>query len=249
MVLLHGWGLNSAVWQDTAQELTREFRVTVLDLPGHGRSSHTGPCHTDSYGLPQLAQELVQHAPPQAVWVGWSLGGMAALHIAVHYPQRVKKLVLVASTPKFSASPGWAHGIEPEELAQFAEELRADYRKTIQRFLALQLRGSDVQGRAPAKGSTNVAGGTTPGMEEVESRREQRSRTPGATEHASVWLRQLRDLVFRYGEPQLNALHAGLAILRDTDLRPMLADVSQPALLIAGARDTLAPLPAQEYMA
>ncbi|MCL5669338.1 MAG: alpha/beta fold hydrolase [Gammaproteobacteria bacterium] len=227
VVLLHGWGLNSAVWQDTAQKLTREFRVTVLDLPGHGRSSHTGPCHTDSYGLPQLAQELVQHAPPQAVWVGWSLGGMAALHIAAHYPQRVKKLVLVASTPKFSASPGWAHGIEPEELAQFAEELRADYRKAIQRFLALQLRGSDVQGR------TNVAGG----------------RTPGATEHASVWLRQLRDLVFRYGEPQLNALHAGLAILRDADLRPMLAGVSQPALLIAGARDTLAPLPAQEYMA
>mgnify|MGYP001289020621 CR=1 FL=1 len=87
--------------------------------------------------------------------------------------------------------------------------------------------GSDVQGR------TNVAGGST----------------PGATEHAPVWLRQLRDLVFRYGEPKLNALQAGLAILRDADLRPMLAGVSQPALLIAGARDTLAPLSAQEYMA
>ncbi len=38
-----------------------------------------------------------------------------------------------------------------------------------------------AKGSAPAKGSASVAGGTTPGMEEVESRREQRSRMPGAT--------------------------------------------------------------------
>lgn len=205
VILLHGWGLNSAVWQDTAQELAREFRVTVLDLPGHGRSGSAG-----YYALPQLAQELVQHAPPAAVWVGWSLGGMAALHVAAQHPQRVRKLALVASTPKFVNNGDWPHGVAPEVFGQFAEQLRGDYRKTIQRFLALQLRG---------------------------------------TEHASLWLRQLCDMVFRYGEPQLDALHAGLAILRDADLRPMLAAVHQPTLLIAGARDLLVPVAAQEYMA
>lgn len=56
-------------------------------------------------------------------------------------------------------------------------------------------------------------------------------------------------MVFRYGEPQATALHAGLDILRGADLRPRLAAVGHPILLIAGARDVLAPLSAHEYMA
>ncbi|MFP5345269.1 MAG: pimeloyl-ACP methyl ester esterase BioH [Gammaproteobacteria bacterium] len=206
VVLLHGWGLNSAVWQDTVRELAWDFRVTTVDLPGHGRS-HAAP---ERCTLEQVAERVLQHAPPQAHWIGWSLGGTVALYITAHYPQRVRKLALVASTPKFVNAQDWPHGIEPEVLGQFAQQLHGDYRKTIQRFLALQLRGS---------------------------------------EQASVWLRRLRDMVFRYGEPQATALHAGLDILRNTDLRPRLTSVGHPILLIAGARDTLAPVSAHEYMA
>ena len=38
LVLLHGWGLHAGVWESTAAELAKSWRVTLVDLPGHGRS-------------------------------------------------------------------------------------------------------------------------------------------------------------------------------------------------------------------
>lgn len=62
-------------------------------------------------------------------------------------------------------------------------------------------------------------------------------------------LAALRDTLFSRGEPDLNALQQGLAILRDCDLRSALPSVTQPALIVAGGRDALAPLQAAQYMA
>jgi pimeloyl-[acyl-carrier protein] methyl ester esterase len=62
-------------------------------------------------------------------------------------------------------------------------------------------------------------------------------------------LQMLRLSLMSRGEPDLAALQAGLAILRDVDLRAALSEIAQPTLLIAGDRDTLTPLAASQYMA
>ncbi len=61
-------------------------------------------------------------------------------------------------------------------------------------------------------------------------------------------LADLRTQLFSRGEPDTAALTGGLEILRDTDLREILPQVRQPALLLAGERDTLTPLAAMQYM-
>ena len=61
-------------------------------------------------------------------------------------------------------------------------------------------------------------------------------------------LASLRTALFSRGEPELAALQAGLDILRDSDQRGALADIAQPALVIAGERDTLTPFAASEHM-
>jgi len=137
VVMLHGWGLHSGVWADTANALASEFRVTLVDLPGHGHSAAAGEPTLDG-----MAQAMGDVLPAGAHLVGWSLGGMVALRLALLYPGRVAKLVLVASTPRFVTGPGWPHGIEPEVLAGFAQELVHDHRGTLQRFLALQVQNS-----------------------------------------------------------------------------------------------------------
>jgi pimeloyl-[acyl-carrier protein] methyl ester esterase len=80
--------------------------------------------------------------PADAIWIGWSLGGLVALAAALG-GARMRKLVLVGATPRFVQGPGWPYGIAPEVLDEFATELEIDYRATVQRFLALQARGSD----------------------------------------------------------------------------------------------------------
>lgn len=62
-------------------------------------------------------------------------------------------------------------------------------------------------------------------------------------------LAALRSALTSRGEPDLAALHAGLEILRDCDLRSTLPDIRQPALVIGGGRDTLTPPQASHYLA
>ncbi|YCO03532.1 pimeloyl-ACP methyl ester esterase BioH [Vibrio sp. VNB-15] len=136
LVLLHGWGMNGAVWQQTVESLQPYFRVHVVDLPGYGHSAET---HAED--LAQIADLVLQGAPEKAVWLGWSLGGLVATHIALNAPERVNKLITVASSPKFAAERPW-RGIQPNVLTAFTDQLLEDFSVTIERFMALQAMGS-----------------------------------------------------------------------------------------------------------
>lgn len=70
-----------------------------------------------------------------------------------------------------------------------------------------------------------------------------------ASEQERALLLTLRRSLASRGEPQLSALQAGLAILRDCDLRAALPEICHKTLVIAGVRDTLTPLPAAQYLA
>ncbi|CAM3739795.1 Pimeloyl-[acyl-carrier protein] methyl ester esterase [Vibrio aerogenes CECT 7868] len=136
LVLIHGWGMNGAVWDQTVEILKHEYRVHVVDLPGYG---HSGHCCASS--IEETALLVLQGAPEQAVWLGWSLGGLIATHIALNHPARVKKLITVASSPKFAAQDEW-RGIQPKVLKAFTSQLVDDFQLTIERFMALQAMGS-----------------------------------------------------------------------------------------------------------
>ncbi|MCG9597755.1 pimeloyl-ACP methyl ester esterase BioH [Vibrio sp. Isolate25] len=136
LVLVHGWGMNGAVWHQAVEQLSQHFRVHVVDLPGFG---HSHQLHFDT--MEELAQQVLQNAPDKAIWLGWSLGGLVATHIAIHHPERIAKLITVASSPKFSAERRW-RGIQPQVLSAFTEQLVEDFRVTVERFMALQAMGS-----------------------------------------------------------------------------------------------------------
>ena len=74
---------------------------------------------------------------------GWSLGGQVALHWAAREPEKIKRLVLVASTPCFAERDDWPFGMARATLQQFAAELEKNHTATLRRFLALQVRGSE----------------------------------------------------------------------------------------------------------
>ncbi len=139
MVLVHGWGMHSGVWEDVAEALVDDYRVTIVDLPGHGYSRQTPAGHT----LRELSHVVAEHVPTRATWVGWSLGGMVAQRVAIDLPEHVLKLVLVASSPRFVRHHDWPHAVDFTTLHQFADSLDRDYRSTLKRFLALEVIGSD----------------------------------------------------------------------------------------------------------
>ena len=137
LVLLHGWGLSSDIWGEFAENLAEHYRVMLLDLPGLGRSAPAGDMSTDS-----VVEALLEATPEQAHWVGWSLGGQLALACAERAPDRVKSLSLIAANPCFVARDGWSCAMAPGVFNAFVTSLEDNAAKTLQRFAALQTRGS-----------------------------------------------------------------------------------------------------------
>ena len=111
VLLLHGFTQNSAMWKGVREylrqpapgvspEATGRMAAAAVDLPGHGRSP--APVEAEAYSLESCSEALCatldQLALSRAWVVGYSMGGRAALHLAVHHPERVAGLVLISTT-------------------------------------------------------------------------------------------------------------------------------------------------------
>ncbi|HYF25117.1 MAG TPA: alpha/beta fold hydrolase [Baekduia sp.] len=98
MVFVHGL---SGCWQNWLENLpffARTHRVIAMDLPGFGESEMPGEKITISgYGrfVDALLGELAVHEP--VVLVGNSMGGFIGAEVAIQFPQRVERLVLVSA--------------------------------------------------------------------------------------------------------------------------------------------------------
>lgn len=138
LVLLHGWGMNSKVWSGFSESLAGHYRLCLIDLPGHGDSPYCG-----ERTLAEWATACLAVAPSRAVWLGWSLGAEVALQAALQQPERVAALISLCGTPRFVQGHDWPHAMAPRTLEQFITASRQDHQKTLERFLALQVRGSE----------------------------------------------------------------------------------------------------------
>jgi pimeloyl-[acyl-carrier protein] methyl ester esterase len=138
LVMLHGWGMHGGIWRDTAAQLAQHFRVHCVDLPGHGASAPIA-----AFTLENVVGQLAAHFVEPVIACCWSLGGQIGLHWAKREPEKVKRLVLVASTPCFMERDDWPFGISQQVLRQFAADLETNHTATLRRFLGLQVRGSE----------------------------------------------------------------------------------------------------------
>ena len=141
LVLLHGWGLNLRVWDGLASVLEKSFRIIAVDLPGHGRSEWNPKARTPAEQAWHIHATLASVSDRYSL-LGWSLGGQIALDLAAAMPGSVERLVLVATTPRFAAGPDWPHGMPASVLQKMATQLRTNYKRTVNDFLELQVRGS-----------------------------------------------------------------------------------------------------------
>lgn len=99
VVLLHGFLETSAMWSDTVKALSLRHRCIAIDLPGHGRTGCLGYVHPMEL-MAEVVWEVLRHLRVRKfALVGHSMGGYVALALAEQFPDHVKALVLVNSTP------------------------------------------------------------------------------------------------------------------------------------------------------
>jgi len=94
---LHGWLGSWGLWQDTMENLGRQYRTYALDFWGFGESGKK----RESYAVQDfvsLVDQFMQHLGiERAPLVGHSMGGTVSLSVAIQYPERVRKVVVIGS--------------------------------------------------------------------------------------------------------------------------------------------------------
>jgi pimeloyl-[acyl-carrier protein] methyl ester esterase len=145
LVMLHGWAMHAGMWGPLVPHLARRHHVHAADLPGHGRTPRAAPFTLESVAR-ALDATFADEPRPLAV-VGWSLGGLIAMRWALSRPERIGRLVLIGATLRFVDGRDWPHAMSQTTMQRFGDELRVAWKKTVSRFLALQLQGSE-HGRA-----------------------------------------------------------------------------------------------------
>jgi len=96
IVFVHGFSGDLQNWWDEFEYFQKDYHVLVLDNPGHGKSekcSKAAPCSIDLFARVVVGL-MDQSKIKQAVLVGNSMGGQIVGYAAIHYPERVTKLVL-----------------------------------------------------------------------------------------------------------------------------------------------------------
>ncbi|KOC88965.1 pyrimidine utilization protein D [Winslowiella iniecta] len=96
LVLSAGLGGLGSFWLPQLSALREQYRVVVYDQRGTGRNADSLP---DGYSMQEMAAELAdalaQHQILQFTVIGHALGGMIGLQMALDYPDRVSRVVVV----------------------------------------------------------------------------------------------------------------------------------------------------------
>lgn len=134
VVLFHGWGFDSRIWDPILPLLAERYEVYCVDLPGFGLSPHV---EWEAFKLSVLSQ-----LPEKFSLIGWSLGGLVATRLALEASSRVTHLVKIASSPFFVEDVAWP-GISKATLLGFNERLMNNSDEVLREFVALQLPGQE----------------------------------------------------------------------------------------------------------
>ena len=116
LVMIHGAGGRSQVWQAEIHLLKDCLNILALDLPGHGETD--GPSENSVAEYAQWVSEILVSLFPGPVFLmGHSMGGAIVQETALFHLELLKGIILVSTGPKLQVAPQFLEGL----LTKFEE--------------------------------------------------------------------------------------------------------------------------------
>ncbi len=138
IVLLHGWGCSSNAWQPLLSELEKISSVLNVELPGFGAAPSI-----ENFSLDAVANLIATQIPDNSTLIGWSLGGMLAVHITARYPRKVSRVITLATNAKFVADTEYTNALPVRANQQFNTEFANNPTAALSMFTGLLAHGDE----------------------------------------------------------------------------------------------------------
>ena len=114
IILIHGLASNAGFWRYNISDLSEDYRVIALDLPGYGKSDKGDY----PYGMAWYAEVISRFIEAQnlenVTYIGHSMGGQIGITLSLNHPESIDRLVLAAPAGIEAFSPGsgnWLRGV------------------------------------------------------------------------------------------------------------------------------------------
>lgn len=126
VVLLHGWTMRGAIFDDLIARLPAELDCHAPDLPGHGEARETEP--SLAAAAQTLSTLLDERDLTDVLLVGWSMGAAVAWQYVEDFgADRIAGLMSVDMSPKLACGPDWPHGL----IGQSADDVETTTARMI----------------------------------------------------------------------------------------------------------------------
>lgn len=124
VLLLPGWGFKTGVFGKLRSALGNGYEFDQADEQSWG-------------GNDVLPDALAQQASSADLLIGWSLGGLQALSIALQQPGLTGRIVLLSTTPCFTGRLDWEAGMPESVFNEFRQLVMSDAEAGLKQFVRL----------------------------------------------------------------------------------------------------------------
>lgn len=95
ILMIHGLGSYLPAWNKNIRELSKNFRVIAIDLPGYGKSTKAVHSGLMSFYASVIAEFIQKEGLGSVTLAGHSMGGQISIVLTLEKPELVKRLILV----------------------------------------------------------------------------------------------------------------------------------------------------------
>jgi 3-oxoadipate enol-lactonase len=135
VLFLHGIRGNRSNWSGQLEAFSQQFRAAAWDARGYGDSDdYAGPLQFDHFSGDVL--RVIEHfGVKKTHLVGLSMGGRIARNVALRFPERLRSLTLVNTTPGFDA-------MSMDEVRRFVTERKTQTPDSVRKLLGSRAKPS-----------------------------------------------------------------------------------------------------------
>ncbi len=146
ILMIHGAGGRTDIWNAQLRPLGRFFNAIAIDLPGHGNTPGKAYGEISEYAswLVGILESCFDSS--SVVLMGHSMGGAICQEAALHGSDLIKALVLVATGPRLKVAPAFLEGLKKQFHATVDLIIKYAYASSAQPLMITQ--GADLMKQA-----------------------------------------------------------------------------------------------------